>query len=215
MAKSCDLKTSKCKPCIGVRLFLPILLIYTIIQMFGVSKAPEKRTVTDFKTKETIVYSKKELKEKLTDIEFNVTQENGTERPFTSDLNKNKEPGIYVDKVSGEPLYLSTHKYDSGTGWPSFFDSPFKKNLIEKSDNTLLSSRTEIRSKGGDSHLGHVFSDGPQDKTGLRYCMNGAALKFIHIDNMEEEGYGKFVNLLEDEAFAGAERPITVTGDHR
>lgn len=153
------------------------------------------KSIKNWVTKEITVYSKEDLKKKLNDLEYEVTQNDGTERAGTSPLDKNYEPGIYVDKISGEPLYLSIHKYDSGTGWPSFYDV-IKSNVIEKSDHHLIYTRTEVRSKDADSHLGHVFDDGPQDKTGLRYCMNGAALNFIPLNEMEAKGYGEFVKQI-------------------
>ena len=153
------------------------------------------KSIKNWVTKEVKVYSKEDLKKKLNELEYEVTQNDGTERAGTSPLDKNYEPGIYVDKISGEPLYLSIHKYDSGTGWPSFYDV-IKSNVIEKSDHHLIYTRTEVRSKDADSHLGHVFDDGPQDKTGLRYCMNGAALNFIPLNEMEAKGYGEFVKQI-------------------
>ncbi|MDC0737806.1 peptide-methionine (R)-S-oxide reductase MsrB [Cognatishimia sp. SS12] len=132
----------------------------------------------------------------LTDEQRWVTQENGTERPGSGRLLRNKEPGIYVDVVSGEPLFASGDKYDSGCGWPSF-TKPIE-NVTEHHDRSHGMVRTEVRSKHGDSHLGHVFPDGPADRGGLRYCINSAALRFIHRDDMEAEGYGAYLNQVED-----------------
>lgn len=132
--------------------------------------------------------------------EFYVTQQSGTERPGTGKLLNNKEPGIYVDIVSGEPLFASSDKYESGCGWPSFTKPIVAENIAELRDASLGMIRTEVRSKHGDSHLGHVFPDGPRDRGGLRYCINSASLRFIHRDDMEAEGYGEFINQVEDVA---------------
>ncbi|MEL6464926.1 MAG: peptide-methionine (R)-S-oxide reductase MsrB [Pseudomonadota bacterium] len=128
--------------------------------------------------------------------EYYVTQESGTERPGTGKLLQNKEPGIYVDIVSGEPLFASSDKYESGCGWPSF-TKPID-NVTEHHDASHGMIRTEVRSKHGDSHLGHVFPDGPRDRGGLRYCINSASLRFVHRDDMEAEGYGDYLNQVED-----------------
>ena len=128
----------------------------------------------------------------LSSEEFYVTQESGTERPGTGALLNNKEPGIYVDIVSGEPLFASTDKYESGCGWPSFTKPIENQNVSEIKDFSLGMTRTEVRSTHADSHLGHVFPDGPIDRGGLRYCINSASLRFIHRDDMDAEGYGAF-----------------------
>ena len=128
--------------------------------------------------------------------EYWVTQENGTERPGTGKLLNNKEPGIYVDIVSGEPLFISDDKYESGCGWPSFTKPVEASYVREISDTSHGMIRTEVRSTHGDSHLGHVFPDGPKDRGGLRYCINSASLRFIHLNDMEAEGYGKFMELI-------------------
>jgi len=130
--------------------------------------------------------------------EYWVTQENGTERPGTGQYLGNKEPGIYVDVVSGEPLFASADKYESGCGWPSFTKPIEPAHVNELTDKSHGMVRTEVRSTHGDSHLGHVFPDGPQDRGGLRYCINSAALRFIHRDEMEAEGYGDYLDQVED-----------------
>lgn len=140
----------------------------------------------------------KEAVSKLTPAQYRVTQEHGTERPFTGEYHDNKEPGIYVDVVSGEPLFSSTDKFDSGTGWPSFTRPIEAANVNELRDDTHGMIRTEVRSVHGDSHLGHVFADGPEDQGGLRYCINSGALRFIPRAEMEAEGYGAYLNQAED-----------------
>lgn len=134
----------------------------------------------------------------LSPEEFYVTQQSGTERPGTGKLLYNKDPGIYVDIVSGEPLFASSDKYESGCGWPSFTKPIEPANVAELEDRTLGMIRTEVRSSHGDSHLGHVFPDGPRDRGGLRYCINSASLRFVHRDDMEAEGYGAYIDQVED-----------------
>jgi len=137
---------------------------------------------------------------KLSIEEFRVTQQDATERPGTGKLLHNKEPGIYVDIVSGEPLFASADKFESGCGWPSFTKPIEPAYVSELRDVSLGMIRTEVRSTHGDSHLGHVFPDGPQDRGGLRYCINSASLRFVHRDDMEAEGYGEYINQVEDVA---------------
>ncbi|MBN9886726.1 peptide-methionine (R)-S-oxide reductase MsrB [Salipiger abyssi] len=132
--------------------------------------------------------------------QYRVTQENGTERPGSGAYLGNKEPGIYVDVVSGEPLFASSDKYESGCGWPSFVKPLEPAHVQELRDTTYGMVRTEVRSTHGDSHLGHVFPDGPMDRGGLRYCINSASLRFVHRDDMEAEGYGAYLDQVEDVA---------------
>lgn len=135
---------------------------------------------------------------RLTPEQYRVTQQSGTERPFTGEYNANKAPGIYVDVVSGEPLFASSDKFESGCGWPSFTKPIEPAHVVELRDSTHGMIRTEVRSAHGDSHLGHVFPDGPRDRGGLRYCINSASLRFIPREKMEEEGYGAYLDQVED-----------------
>lgn len=133
----------------------------------------------------------------LDDLQKYVTQHDGTEPAFDNEYWDNKEPGIYVDVVTGEALFSSLDKFDSGTGWPSFTQPLRSESVDKKTDHKMILPRTEVRSSKGDSHLGHVFMDGPKDKGGARYCINSAALRFVHLDDLEKEGYGEFLSLFE------------------
>jgi len=135
---------------------------------------------------------------RLTPEQYHITQQSGTERPGTGEYLANKEPGIYVDIVSGEPLFASADKYESGCGWPSFTKPIEPANVTELRDASLGMVRIEVRSAHGDSHLGHVFPDGPRDRGGLRYCINSASLRFVHRDAMEAEGYGAYLPQVEN-----------------
>ena len=151
----------------------------------------EDQTMADYrKTPEAV--------SRLSPEQYRVTQQSGTERPGTGEYLENKEPGIYVDIVSGEPLFASADKYESGCGWPSFTKPIEPANVNELRDAAYGMVRTEVRSAHGDSHLGHLFSDGPRDGGGLRYCINSASLRFVHRDDMEAEGYGAYLNQVED-----------------
>lgn len=140
--------------------------------------------------------NKEDLKQKLTPMQYQVTQENGTEPPFQNEYDAHFEEGIYVDIVSGKPLFSSKDKYDAGCGWPSFTKPIEDTEVTEHFDTSYGMRRTEVRSKTADSHLGHVFPDGPREAGGLRYCINSAALRFVPKDKLEEEGYGSYLKLF-------------------
>ncbi|OOY24266.1 peptide-methionine (R)-S-oxide reductase [Thioclava sediminum] len=134
---------------------------------------------------------------KLTPEQYRVTQQNGTERPFTGEYDNHSAKGIYVDVVSGEPLFASSTKYNAGCGWPSFTKPLIDEHVVELTDTSHGMTRVEVRSKNGDSHLGHVFPDGPRDQGGLRYCINSASLRFVPYEEMEAEGYGEYMDRVE------------------
>lgn len=176
---------------IGALVLLAVVLVATVRHertQPAETTTFEPQTMNDFKKPDAA-----ELKKKLSSEQFHVTQQCGTEPPFRNAYWDNHKPGIYVDVVSGEPLFSSLDKFDSGTGWPSFTQPVKETDIVEKKDSALGMVRTEVRSKAADSHLGHVFDDGPADKGGLRYCINSASLKFIPVQEMDQAGYGKYL----------------------
>jgi len=192
----------------GMLLFCAVIFVALIAVMIFLNRArgqapgPSSTQSTSMTTQSTSDQtatkpSAEELKKKLTPEQYHVTQQCGTEPPFRNEYWDNHRAGIYVDVVSGEPLFTSLDKFDSGSGWPSFTKPIDKNNVAEKSDRTLGMDRTEVRSSKADSHLGHVFDDGPTEKGGLRYCINSAALRFIPVEKLKDEGYGQYLSLFE------------------
>ncbi len=190
-------------------LSLPLVLIgFHLAQGQGMGQKTDDMTMSQPMTSDTMTKDKTmspkhqymvptdaELRSRLTPLQYKVTRENGTEKPFSNTYWNNHEAGIYVDVISGAPLFSSTDKYESGTGWPSFTKPLDPAQVVEKTDKSFFSVRTELRSKLADAHLGHVFDDGPAPG-GLRYCMNSAALRFIPVADLEKEGYGEYLKLF-------------------
>ncbi len=168
-----------------VTAFVAVVVFFPISLSLGVDMSNYKKPKTD------------EIKKKLTPLQYEVTQEAGTERAFNNEYWDNHKAGIYVDIVSGEPLFSSLDKYESGSGWPSFTKPIDKSNIVTKVDKGFFTTRTEVRSKHADSHLGHVFDDGPKNAGGMRYCMNSAAMRFIPVEKLKEEGYGEYLKLFD------------------
>jgi len=192
--------------CLGFALSFAAFALMTSLEKAIIGSdenVPNDRKIANTETKKENrkVYSKPsdaEIKARLTPLQYRVTQHEDTERPFQNEYWNKTDDGIYLDIVSGEPLFSSRDMYKSGTGWPSFVRALVPENIVEKKDRKFFVTRTEVRSKHGDSHLGHVFNDGPKP-TGLRYCMNSASMRFVPVDRLEAEGFGEFATLFKSE----------------
>jgi peptide-methionine (R)-S-oxide reductase len=183
--------------------WLGVLACSSVVVVVGLAAGGDKEKGEEAPVIEEVkepkqAMSQEDLKSRLTPLQFHVTQNCGTEPPFNNKYWDNKEPGIYVDIVSGKPLFSSLDKFDSGTGWPSFVKPIVLEEIEEVEDKSHGMVRVEVRSKTGDAHLGHVFNDGPRDRGGLRYCINSASLRFIHMNELEKEGYGEYVKQFEE-----------------
>ena len=182
----------------SVRIALILVAIAVILAaMFFLNRAMAQKNDQPTTTSSQVSGDDAELRSRLTKEQYYVTKQNGTEAPFRNEYWDNKKPGIYVDVISGEPLFSSLDKFDSGTGWPSFTKPLAKENVVEKTDSSMGMARVEVRSTKSDAHLGHLFDDGPRDKGGMRYCMNSASLRFIPVEKLKEEGYARFLPLFE------------------